>query len=65
MMRHARHILHDDRDESMLSLGGTTERGGGKSKKKKLSDRRINNILTVLSKSLRYAADVELIHSVI
>ncbi len=42
-------------------LGGTAKRGGGKSKKKKLSDKRINNILTVLSKSLRYAADVELI----
>jgi integrase len=41
--------------------GGTAKRGGGKSKKKKLSDKRINNILTVLSKSLRYAADVELI----
>ena len=37
------------------------KRGGGKSKGKKLSDKRINNILTVLSKSLRYAADVELI----
>src|ERR1700744_279146 len=42
-------------------LGGTAKRGGGRSKKKKLSDKRINNILTVLSKSLRYAADVELI----
>ena len=41
-------------------LGGVAKRGGGKSKGKKLSDKRINNILTVLSKSLRYAADVEL-----
>ena len=41
--------------------GGSAERGGGKSRGRKLSDKRINNILTVLSKSLRYAADVELI----
>jgi integrase len=35
--------------------------GGGRAAKRKLSDKRINNILTVLSKALRYAADVQLI----
>jgi integrase len=42
-------------------LGGSSKHGGGRSAKKKLSDKRINNILTVLSKALRYAADVQLI----
>jgi integrase len=41
--------------------GGSAKHGGGHSKGRKLGDKRINNILTVLSKALRYAADVELI----
>jgi integrase len=42
-------------------LGGSAKHGGGRATKRKLSDKRINNILTVLSKALRYAADVQLI----
>jgi integrase len=42
--------------------GGKASRGGGKLVPgRKLSDKRINNVLAVLSKALRYAADVQVI----
>lgn len=42
--------------------GGKSSRGGGKVVPgRKLSDKRINNVLAVLSKALRYAADVQVI----
>lgn len=44
--------------------GGNATHGGGKQAGRKLSDKRINNILTVLSKALRYAHEVELIDRV-
>jgi integrase len=46
---------------SEARLGGSAEHGGGRKAKRPLSEKRINNILTVLSKALRYANDVRLI----
>lgn len=55
--------LKDTLGERTLDEIGVGEVAGFRASlvKKKLSDKRINNVLTVLSKALRYAADVEVI----